>query len=176
MSRLDLALLGAPRVQHGGQPITFATRKTLALLVYLAAEETVQRREKLAGLLWPGSDAQRARTALRRTLAYLRDGLGLADTHLRIGADALSVDGSADLMLDLHTVQRAWSLARQLGAARGGEAVDEQGLAMCCTPVLPACAGRSSTASRCPTRQTSICGPARSASYGTNAWRWSSTN
>src|SRR5437763_10193504 len=109
MSGLELSFLGAPRVERDGHPLTFATRKTLALLVYLATEVTAQSRAKLADLLWPESDGLRARAALRRTLAYLRDGLGRADTHVHIDAEALRFDTSSAVLLDLHTVRAAWS-------------------------------------------------------------------
>lgn len=53
MGQLSLALIGRPRVSHAGADLAFPTRKTLALLVYLAVEGSVQSREKLAALLWP---------------------------------------------------------------------------------------------------------------------------
>lgn len=73
---MTLLLLGPPEVRHAGQPATFATRKALALLVYLALEGGAHSREKLTALLWPESDTERARMALRRTLAYLREAIG----------------------------------------------------------------------------------------------------
>jgi DNA-binding SARP family transcriptional activator len=84
MSGLVLSFLGTPRVERDGEALTFSTRKTLALLTYLATEETAQSHARLADLLWPESDGPRA--TLRRTLAYLRDALGQADTYLHIDA------------------------------------------------------------------------------------------
>jgi hypothetical protein len=49
-----LQLFGAPRVLRDGQPLTFDTRKAVALLAYLAVAGTPQRRESLAALLWAG--------------------------------------------------------------------------------------------------------------------------
>jgi DNA-binding SARP family transcriptional activator len=64
-----LQLFGAPRVLRDGQPLTFDTRKAVALLAYLAVAGTPQRRESLAALLWPEAEASRARATLRRTLS-----------------------------------------------------------------------------------------------------------
>jgi DNA-binding SARP family transcriptional activator len=52
------------------------TRKATALLAYLAVSEQPQRRATLAALLWPDTDDQKARGALRRTLSVLRSALG----------------------------------------------------------------------------------------------------
>lgn len=53
----------------------FPTRKTLALLAYLAVTPGAHSREALTALFWPGSDAAHGRAALRNTLAYLRAAL-----------------------------------------------------------------------------------------------------
>ena len=68
MSRLSLAVLGTPQVRHGGQPVSFPTRKALALLIYLAVESGLHSREKLTALFWPESDSLRGRATFRRTL------------------------------------------------------------------------------------------------------------
>ena len=47
-SQLHLALLGAPEAHLGKRALKFPTRKTLALLAYLAAEAGEQQREHLA--------------------------------------------------------------------------------------------------------------------------------
>src|SRR3989442_14560391 len=72
MGRLHLALLGTPEVRHGREVVTFPTRKTLALLVYLAVEKGLHSREKLTALFWPESDVMRGRAPLRNTLGHLR--------------------------------------------------------------------------------------------------------
>jgi DNA-binding SARP family transcriptional activator len=48
---LQLHLLGPPEVHLGEKRLTFPTRKTLALLTYLALEGGSQPREHLATLL-----------------------------------------------------------------------------------------------------------------------------
>ena len=78
MSRLALSLLGPFQATLDGVPITaFESDKVRALLVYLAVEsDRPQRRETLAGLLWPDMPERDARTNLRHVLANLRKVLG----------------------------------------------------------------------------------------------------
>src|SRR5437763_8450450 len=73
MGRLILRLLGTPEVSHAEQPLTFQTRKVLALLAYLAVELGVHSRDKITALLWSESDEERGKASLRRALAYLRE-------------------------------------------------------------------------------------------------------
>ena len=75
MGRLILRLFGTPEVSHAEQPLTFQTRKVLALLAYLAVEQGVHSRDKITALLWPESDEERGKASLRRALAYLRESL-----------------------------------------------------------------------------------------------------
>lgn len=118
MSRLHLALLGAPQVRHGQQPLSFRTRKGLALLIYLAVEEGMHTRERLTTLFWPESDSSSGRANLRSTLMYLRKtvahGNEEAADHLLIERGALGFDRSAAYELDLETVGAA--------SGAGGEA------------------------------------------------------
>src|SRR5690349_20070749 len=104
MGQLNLRLLGAPLVDHGGQPVTLVTRKALALLAYLVAEGGTHSREKLTALFWPESDSPHGRAALRQTLAYVRQGLG-AD-HLLDERDQLSFE-PARAEVDLWRLQDA---------------------------------------------------------------------
>lgn len=80
-SRLAITLLGAPRVERNGVPVSFDTRKAIALLAYVAVAGR-QRRDSLAALLWPDADDQRARGALRRTLSVLNSGVGGEWLHI----------------------------------------------------------------------------------------------
>lgn len=64
-----MRLFGAPKLTRADVPVTFDTRKAVALLAYLAVTGRPQRRESLAALLWPESDQSRARASLRRTLS-----------------------------------------------------------------------------------------------------------
>ena len=69
-------LLGPPRVTREGRPVTFDTRKAVALLAYLALGGRPRPRDVLAELLWPERDAEHARGALRRTLSAVRTAVG----------------------------------------------------------------------------------------------------
>ena len=117
MSRLHLYLLGPPEVRLGEKPLTFPTRKTLALLIYLALEGGQQPREHLAALLWPESNPERSYASLRNTLGHLQSALrqagGQAQTSLlSVTHNALALNPDANIQLDLHTVERAYALAR----------------------------------------------------------------
>ncbi len=72
---LHIAALGPPEVRLGEYPVTFPTRKTMALLIYLALEEGMQPREYLAALLWPESNPERSHANLRNTLSHLQSAL-----------------------------------------------------------------------------------------------------
>jgi predicted ATPase/DNA-binding SARP family transcriptional activator len=78
MARLLICLLGPLQVTLDGKPVTgFESDKVRALLAYLAAEaDRPHRREKLAGLLWPGWPERSARTNLRHALFNLRTAIG----------------------------------------------------------------------------------------------------
>lgn len=74
MSNLSISLLGSPRIEQDGSPITVDTRKAIALVAFLAVTNRAHERDRLARLLW-GSDLPRARAALRRTLSVLKKAL-----------------------------------------------------------------------------------------------------
>jgi DNA-binding SARP family transcriptional activator len=66
---LRLELLGPPRVLRDGVPVSFDTRKAVAVLAVLAVTARPHARDALATMLWPEADEARARGALRRTLS-----------------------------------------------------------------------------------------------------------
>src|ERR1700716_724806 len=74
-SILRLALLGPPEASLVKRALAFPTRKTLALLAYLAVEGGEQPREHLAALLWPEANTTRSHASLRNTLAHLQGAL-----------------------------------------------------------------------------------------------------
>lgn len=90
MAPLTLWLLGPPRVEVDGEPISVDTRKAIALLAYLAVEGERKSRDTLAALLWPDHDTSHARGALRRTLSSLAKGLG--GRFLEIERSAVRLD------------------------------------------------------------------------------------
>ncbi len=101
----------------GEKPLTFPTRKTLALLIYLALEGGSQPRQHLAALLWPDSSPERSYASLRNTLGHLQTALSPARDqvqtfYLSVSRQALALNPDAAVDLDLHTVERAYALAR----------------------------------------------------------------
>ncbi|MEJ2486272.1 MAG: BTAD domain-containing putative transcriptional regulator [Anaerolineales bacterium] len=77
MALLEIRLFGALQVVLDGEPVEdLRSEKALALLAYLAVEsDRTHRREKLAGLLWPGFTETSARMNLSRALADLRSAI-----------------------------------------------------------------------------------------------------
>jgi DNA-binding SARP family transcriptional activator/predicted ATPase len=117
---LRINLLGSPEVSIKDRPLRFKTKKAFALLCYLATEGGRHSRRGLAELLWPESDEQHARIALRSALARLRKTLeedsAHGDTHeevrlLVIDGDLLRIEPPG-IELDLDTLDSAVSLAR----------------------------------------------------------------
>jgi DNA-binding SARP family transcriptional activator len=101
--RLSIALLGAPLVEIDKHPLVVDTRKATALLAYLAVTDRPARRDTLAALLWPDTDPDRARSALRRTLSTLR--AGLDGGWLAAGREQVTLD-SDGVWLDVAELRR----------------------------------------------------------------------
>jgi predicted ATPase/DNA-binding SARP family transcriptional activator len=76
MHRLELELLGPPRVILDGKPVKTDRHKAIGLLAYLAVEAKAHSREMLAALLWPDYPRENAFSYLRRTLWELNQMLG----------------------------------------------------------------------------------------------------
>src|SRR5437588_3261751 len=122
MSLLRVAVLGPPEVYHEGSRLSFALRKAQALLLYLAVEGGLHPRGKLAALLWPDSEPQGARTALRNALTLLRrlladlDPSAPAHSHLLSEHELLGLNPHAPYELDLDVVQQAYQQAQRLSS------------------------------------------------------------
>jgi DNA-binding SARP family transcriptional activator len=99
--------LGVPEVRYLGQPVHFASRKSLALLVYLTVEAGWHGREKLIALFWPESDQKRGRTSLRTAVTRLRQSLFAAADLILVDGDRIAVDHEWPFMLDLQLVKTA---------------------------------------------------------------------
>jgi DNA-binding SARP family transcriptional activator len=113
-SILRLNLLGVPQGFLHGHPIVFPTRKTLALLAYLALERGPYPREQLADLFWPDADAVDARASLRTTLSYVRRALQAdADTLLTTTRELIGMRASAPVEMDVQALSAALRLTRQ---------------------------------------------------------------
>jgi DNA-binding SARP family transcriptional activator len=113
---LHLFALGPPEVRVGDRLMVFPTRKTLALLFYLAIEAGTQPREQLAALLWPEATSEHSHASLRNTLGHLQTALrqasGQAQTsYLSVTHNSLGLNPDADITLDLQTIERAYALA-----------------------------------------------------------------
>ena len=100
--RLRLTLLGGFEITSAkGGPLALPTRKTHALIAYLALPAGRRHsRDELATLLWGGSDLDQARLNFRQCLFQIRKTLGrLADRVLTregetvaLNADAVDID------------------------------------------------------------------------------------
>ena len=98
MMRLSLRLLGDFEARLGaGPPLRLRTRKTQALLAYLASTPGQSHsRDKLAALLWGERSQAQARSRLRGSLFVLRRALAPADPPcLAIGNEAVAVTAGA---------------------------------------------------------------------------------
>ena len=111
MARLVLSFLGGFQVMLDGHPVTeFKSNKARALLAYLAVEAgRPQRRELLAGLLWPDQRDRDALGNLRYTLFSLRKTLGdrsLATPFLSVTHDTIQFNQASDVWLDVAELER----------------------------------------------------------------------
>jgi DNA-binding SARP family transcriptional activator/tetratricopeptide (TPR) repeat protein len=117
---LSLGLLGPPRIEHDGKPVHFDTRKAIALLALVSMADQPLSRERLAMMLWPDSDGDRARGALRRTVSVTAAGVGAAlvvnRTTIGLDADRVQVDAAEFRRLlgagDVDSLERACELYR----------------------------------------------------------------
>jgi DNA-binding SARP family transcriptional activator len=114
---LYIFALGPPEVRLGESRLVFPTRKTLALLIYLAVEGGMQPREHLATLLWPEVSPERSYASLRNTLGHLQKTLRQASgqiqtSYLSVTHDSLGLNPDANIDFDLHTIEQAYTLAR----------------------------------------------------------------
>jgi DNA-binding SARP family transcriptional activator len=96
MTDLRLELLGPPVVLRDGLPVSFDTRKAVALLALLAVTGREHSREQLADLLWPEADSTKGRASLRRTLsvtaAVMGAGLTISRAAVSLELRAVQVD------------------------------------------------------------------------------------
>ncbi|HEU4572396.1 MAG TPA: hypothetical protein VFR93_06895, partial [Candidatus Limnocylindrales bacterium] len=91
----SIRLIGPPAVAVDGRPLVVDTRKAIALLAYVGTAARPVPRSELAALLWPESEDEPARAALRRTLSVLNAALG--GTGLAITRSAVALDGAWEI-------------------------------------------------------------------------------
>src|SRR5262245_46221865 len=123
--RLSLRLLGDFQAEHGG-PVRLRTRKTQALLAYLAVPPGQSHsRDKLATLLWGERSQSQARSRFRETLFALRRALSVADPPCltligeNIALDAEFVDVDAGAFERFAKAGDVESLTKAAGLYRG---------------------------------------------------------
>src|SRR5688572_12053017 len=103
MSRLELSLLGSPRIDRESTWVTFTRRRALALLAYLAVTNREHSRDRLTELLGDSAADLHASKHLSNALAELRHRLGpcvVADRHL------VSLDAESPCQVDVHEFER----------------------------------------------------------------------
>ena len=112
---LEIKTLGGLAVTLDGVPVTgFASRKVLALLVYLASAPGPRSRESLAELLWEEQGQEQALGNLRVALASLKSRVG---PHLVITRHALGWS-DAPCCFDARELA-VWSAAERGARERG---------------------------------------------------------
>ncbi|MFN2122682.1 MAG: ATP-binding protein, partial [Candidatus Promineifilaceae bacterium] len=107
MESLTIRLLGIPEIRLGERPLSFRTRKVLALLVYLVVERGMHSRESLMALLWPENSQSSAAASLRTTLSRLRKALGTVSDVLITEAGNVGLDSKTSIDLDLDWLRSA---------------------------------------------------------------------
>ncbi len=124
MSRIRIRLLGTPEIHYGDQPLSFRTRKVLALFIYLTAAGGMHRREKLMALLWPETDARKGAVTLRATLSRLRRALRPAGEVLVAEGGQVGLDFGGTPDLDLARLAAAVDAAPSIAALAEILAID----------------------------------------------------
>lgn len=104
---LEVRLLGQFDVRRGDAPIVIPSRAAQSLFAYLILTAgTPHRREQLAGLLWPDTTEENARSNLRHELWRLRNALDRkrarkgASTYLVVDEMSIAFDATSDYWLD----------------------------------------------------------------------------
>ncbi len=123
MAGFSLQLLGGVSARlESGASIAFPTKKTKALLSYLAIPlGKSHSRGKLCGLLWEDSAEEQARANLRQTLTYLRKALSAPEREaVATDGDAVALDPAA-LEVDVVDFERLAQEATPAALERASE-------------------------------------------------------
>ena len=103
---LRVSLLGRYEVQLDGRRVDLTLRPVQLLLAYLLLKRgKSQRRERLAGLLWPDYTEASARKNLRNTVYRLRKVIG--DEYLAADRGCVTFDAAAPFWLDIALLEEA---------------------------------------------------------------------
>jgi predicted ATPase/DNA-binding SARP family transcriptional activator len=108
-NKLEVKLLGRFELSHDGKAIAITSRPAQTLFAHLILHAGIaQRREKLAGMLWPDSLEETARDNLRHALWRVRKVLEAASATRFLHADDLSIkfETSSDYWLDAAELEK----------------------------------------------------------------------
>ncbi len=97
----------------GARVMRFRSRKTVALVAYLALEPGLHARDKLADLLWPQGMDGTGRASLRTALAQINSEIGPQHGVLRSSREAVGWN-IPDLESDVHHLEQAFRAASQI--------------------------------------------------------------
>lgn len=106
---LEIRLLGKFDIKDGENPINIASRPAQSLFAYLVLSAGIShRREKLAGMLWPDSFEETARSNLRHALWRIRKALPTHQAAEYLLADDLTVsfNASSEFWLDADQIEK----------------------------------------------------------------------
>ncbi len=121
-SSLKLWLFGSPQVELNGKRIELDTRKSVALLAYLAINRQTHSREKLVSLFWPESPTAQAFTSLRKTIWSLKQ--RLTDSWFDIRRQSVELRTNAGVWVDIHSFDRALKAGEGHGHAPSAPCVE----------------------------------------------------
>src|SRR5512143_920098 len=107
MDMLAVSFLGQFEVQHDGTRLSIPTRNAQALFAYLLINAgKMHRREQLAGLLWPDSSEENARSNLRHELWRLRKVFeSLGEPIFDIDDLAIAFHPRGEFFFDVHKLE-----------------------------------------------------------------------
>ncbi len=99
LSLLEIRLLGQFDLRLESITVEISSRPAKTLLAYLLLTGgTHHPRERLAGLLWPGSTERNARKNLRQALWHLRKSIG--ERYLIADTESIAFSSSSEYWLD----------------------------------------------------------------------------
>jgi predicted ATPase/DNA-binding SARP family transcriptional activator len=106
---LEVRLLGQFEVLRDGKRVTIPTRNAQSLFAYLILNAgRDQRRERLAGLLWPDSSEENARSNLRHELWRLRKAIETkGDFYFLVDDLTIAFNPQGEYLLDVHKLESA---------------------------------------------------------------------